>query len=105
MLIVRLLNVPGADVVADVAAEDPVAEHGPQLARNGAAIFNRLIRDAQAREHLIAVGERAGGAQIEASTAGAAMIAIGLQRYVEFDVGENLGEEKIRAVVAVQNHR
>src|ERR1700722_7839411 len=38
--------VPGTYFLADIAAENPVAEFGPQLARNRAAIFDGEIRDA-----------------------------------------------------------
>ncbi len=33
------------------------------------------------------------------------MVAVGLHRRLKFDVGENLGQKKVRTVVAVQNHR
>ncbi len=33
------------------------------------------------------------------------MVAVRFHRRLEFDVGENLGEKKVRTVFAVQNHR
>src|SRR5258705_8772307 len=87
--------VPRADLVANVASEDPVADFRAQLARNRSAIFNRLVRDAEIGAHHVTVGERAGRAKIEASAAGAAMLAVRLRARLEFDVGENLGEKKV----------
>ncbi len=66
-----------------------------------AAMFDRQIRDAQAGFEEQAVGERAGGAEIQALPAGSAMITVRFRRSFEFEVGENFGEKKIRAAITV----
>src|SRR5689334_11871605 len=100
----REVAVPWADFVANVASEDPVAELRTQLAWNRAAIFDRLVGDAEIGTHHVAVGERASRTEIEASPAGAAMLAIRFRARLELDVGKNLGEKKVRAMIAIEEH-
>ena len=51
----RSTRVPGADVLADVAAENMVADARAELFRNRAAQLDGQIRDAAARVHLPAL--------------------------------------------------
>src|SRR5207244_10308774 len=57
--------VPGADVLADVAAVDPVAERFPVLVRNRLARL-RPVREAPRRVERAGLAERARGAGAEA---------------------------------------
>src|SRR5260370_17446927 len=82
----REIAVPRADLVADVAAEDPVAEFRPQVARNRATIFDGLVRDAEIGAHHITVRERASRTEIDTSPPGAAMPALNFRPPHPFDL-------------------
>jgi hypothetical protein len=59
--------VDGADLLADVAAEDVVADQRTQLQRDGAAVLDGEVRDAAAAIEHIRGDEGAGGAGVEAA--------------------------------------
>src|SRR5262245_37527146 len=98
------MRVPRADLLADVAAEEPHPDFRSELARNRATIFDRQIGNALARLHHIAIFERVRRAQIQALAASTAMLSIGSVRAIEFDVSKNFGEKKIGAALARQQH-
>src|SRR5216683_3781509 len=91
----RRVVVPRTDLLTDVASEDPVAELGAQLGGDWSAMFDRQVGDAYARLDHVAVGERIGGAEVEASAARPAMLAIWFGGHREFDVGENFAEKEV----------
>jgi hypothetical protein len=68
--------VPGADREAIVAAEDPVADLGPQLCRDGALVLDGEVRDAAPGIELERGREGVRRAGVEAAAAGAAMVAL-----------------------------
>ena len=74
----RGLAVPWAGVLAEVAAEHPVADAGAQLARDGAAVLDGEVRDAAPRIELVGGGKGPRGADVEAGGALAAMVALGV---------------------------
>src|SRR5690606_7647025 len=64
--------IEGADLLADVAAEDPAPDRRPQRARDGAAQLDGEVGDAAARVERVGVDEGARGAGVEAGAAAAA---------------------------------
>ena len=72
--------VPGADILADVASENLPAQMRAQLLRNGAALFDREIGNAEARVHLVGGDQRSGRTRIEAARATAATVGRHLER-------------------------
>ena len=68
--------VPRAHLLADVAAEDPVAD-SPAAARAGSRReLDREVRDAEPRVDLVGRDDRAGRARVEAARARAAVLAL-----------------------------
>src|SRR5271170_3107978 len=66
--------IPGADVLANVTAEDVTAHGLAQGLGNGAAKLDRQVGDAEARIHHVGFDERSRGAGIDAFCARAAEI-------------------------------
>src|SRR5690606_22110418 len=92
--------VPGADQLAVVAAEDAVADQGPQFLGDAAAQFDGQVADAAAGVDAVGRHDRPGRADVDAAAAGAAM---GAGRFVhrQRQVGEQLAEEEPAAAAAV----
>ena len=67
-------EIPGTDVLADVAAEQMAADRRPLRFRNRALQLDREIRDAARRIDLVFVDDRAGRTRVDAQRAGAALI-------------------------------
>src|ERR1019366_9004178 len=101
--------VPGADVLADVAADNGVAHLCAKFFRDRAAQLDSEIGDAAARVENIRRGECLRGAGVEAARAGAAQIGGGRLGWVErgresgFEIegGENDSEKKPRAELPI----
>src|ERR1700690_4417938 len=70
----RRVSIPGADVLANITAEDHAADPGAQVFRNRAAQLDRDVRDAAAGIEQVRLGDRLSRARIEAKTALAAEI-------------------------------
>src|SRR5690242_13861001 len=66
--------VPGADVLADVATKNMMAERRPQLLRDAAAFFNGEISDAAARIELAGSDKRLRRTRIEAARTASASV-------------------------------
>src|SRR5579875_3200316 len=85
-----------ADLLADVASEDPVTHQWAQLARDDAAMFDREVRDAAVAVDDVGSDYSAGraGAQTEVTAA-----AIGAQRLIlgQLQLGQDLAQEDPRA--------
>src|SRR5918995_5324277 len=82
----------GADLLADVTAEDPVAEVRSQLARDRAALLDGLKRDAQRRMDRVRGDDRARRAAIETDAAPSAVLGqwlIGLEVEIEQQLAEH----------------
>src|SRR5690625_240140 len=92
--------VPGADELAVVAAEDAVADRGPQLLRDGAFVFDGEVGDAAAGVEAVGRGDGPGGADVDAAGAAA---AVGGRRLVhrQREIKVDLAEEEPRAPVAI----
>src|SRR5580704_8448843 len=91
-------QVPGADVLANVAAKDMRADSAPVLLRNWAAQFDSKVGDAAARVHRVL---RSGGnqsfgrARVDATGAGSA--AIGRRRIdLQFERCDQLAQKEPR---------
>ena len=69
------LDVDGANVLTDVAAEDPVGHEGANFEGDVAAIFDGLMGDAFFVVDDVGGGQGAGGAGLEAEGAGAAVFS------------------------------
>src|SRR5437764_981970 len=96
--------VPGADLLADVAAEHPVAHSGTQLGRDWAAVLDREVRDAAGGVELTRADDRLRRAGVEARAAGAAVLVyerIGWQ----LGRGDDRTQHKVRAVAPGQETR
>src|SRR5262249_39913302 len=70
----RGLAVPGTDVLADVAAEDPAVQVLRGLILEGPPMLDRPVADALPRVELIRTHEGSGRAGIEASGAGPTVV-------------------------------
>ena len=66
--------VPGADILTDIAAVEPVAELGVEFIGDGGGVLDREVGDTFPCVELIWGGDCAGGTGIEATTTGAAAI-------------------------------
>src|SRR3712207_9060029 len=64
----------GADLLADVAAEDPVAEVRSQLAWNRTALLDRLKRDARRRVDRVRGDDRSRRAAVETDATASAIL-------------------------------
>src|SRR5262245_54889086 len=100
----RRLSVPGADLLADVAAEEPVADARPPLIGNGASQLDGQITDAAARVEDAGGGEGIGGTGVEAGSASAAVAGLEGRIRSQLDVQQQAGEEEVTAEVLVQEH-
>src|SRR5260221_265583 len=69
--------VPRTHRQAVVAAEDPVADGGPELRRNDPLMLDRQIGDAAARIQLVRRREGVGRADVQAAAAAPAMVGLG----------------------------
>ena len=70
----RRAMIPGADILAHIAAEEPIAETCSQFVRNGFPQFDRQITDALRRIEHVRLGKRLRRTGIETSPAAAAMV-------------------------------
>ena len=90
--------IPRADVLADVAADDGVADVRAKFFRNFAAKLDGEIRDAAARVENVGLREGLRGASVEAARTRAAEIGrrrlAGPESGIESERGENHAEEK-----------
>src|ERR1700678_3086335 len=74
ILAYRRAAIPGAHILADVAAKDLTAHLCTQWLSNWPPLFNRKVGDTEARIHLVGRDQGAGGAGIEASRATTAAV-------------------------------
>ena len=93
--------VPRAHELAVVAAVDAVAQRLAELRGNRGAQLDRQIRNATRRVQLVRRDDRAGRTDIDAGTAGAAVVG---RRLIERQrqVGEDLAKKEPRAGVAME---
>ena len=96
----RSAAVPGADVLADVAAEDVRADAGAMLLRNRAAQLDREVGDAERRVEPLPGHDGRGRAGVDAARAGAAAVG---RRRVRRDVErhQQFAQEEPRAQLLV----
>ncbi len=74
ILAYRGTAIPGAHILADVAAKDLTTHVGTERLSDRAALFYGQVSDTEARIHLVGRNQGAGGAGIDASRAAAAAI-------------------------------
>jgi hypothetical protein len=74
-------SIPGADVLADVAAEDLAADGGAEIFRDASLLLDGEVGDAARGVHLVRGDEGVGRAGIDAARAGAAAVG----RDLEYD--------------------
>jgi hypothetical protein len=86
------LVVPGAGFLAEVAAEEPVADQRALGVGERAAAFDRQVGDAAARVELARGGQGAGRAGVEAGAAGAAVVGGEGSVDGEIEVGEDAAD-------------
>src|ERR1700722_7756316 len=91
----RSFPVPGADILADVAAEQVAPHTGSHLFGNFAALLDREIGNAQVGIELVGRDQRVGGAGLDAARAGATAVGRRQVRY-EFERSQNHAQEKPR---------
>lgn len=94
-------DVVRADVLAEVAAEEPVADFRPELQRDWAAIFYGEVGDAEAGINSSIRFYGLGRADIYAPSAGATLtLPSGRLVWGEIQCRDNFGEEDIRTIFA-----
>src|SRR5206468_168636 len=89
--------IPRADLLAHVAAEDPVADERPQIARDRALELDREVGDAEPSVELVGRDDRAGRAGRDAAGARAAALTRERGVGIERPVHEDLAEQEPRA--------
>ncbi len=101
----RGVPVPGTDLLADVAAEDPVAHLRPELLGDRPLQLDGQVGDAAAGVQLPGAADGVGGAGLDA--AGAAPAAIGLEGFVrrQLQGGEQLAQQQPGAQLRVDEDR
>jgi len=94
--------IPGTDVLANVAAKNPITDSLPQGIWNGLAVFNREVADAATAVEYIRCNERIGRASVE--TCRTRTTVIGLLRWIviEFHIGEQRGQKKPTAGLSIE---
>jgi len=68
-------TVPGTNLLANIATEDPILQLQPERVRDGPLVFNGLVRNALRRIQRAVLADAAGWAGFDAAAAGTAMIA------------------------------
>src|SRR5690625_2112523 len=101
-LSVGCFPVPRADILADVASENPILNHLFFIRADLLLELNRQIGDAFASIHTVGFGDRIGRACIDAPGAGSAVIADG-SIIDKGDINDHLSDKKPRAVLFVQD--
>src|SRR6185437_7581418 len=97
--------VPRANVLTDVAAENPISQATAQLQGNGVLQFDRQVTDAFAAIEHVRLDERAGRTSIQACPASAAMICRMRRIVFKLDVSQQRGEEEPASCVFVEQER
>ena len=101
----RGVPVPRTDLLTDVTTEDPVADPGPQVRCDRAAILDCERADAAAGVEHPRLHERAGRAGVEAGGAGAAVVHLERRVGRQVEVGEQRREQKVAAGAGIDEHR
>src|SRR5690606_38063199 len=70
-------EVPGADLLAVVAAEEPGPRLGLELVRHRAAVLDRQVGDAASRVDHVGTGKGVGGAGAKAAAARSTEVLVG----------------------------
>ena len=99
------MTVPRTDLLADVAAEDPVLHAGPQIGGDRPVVFDRKRADAPAGVEHTRLHEGAGRTGVEAGRAGAAVVHLDWRVGREFEVGQQRRQKKETARAWVDQHR
>src|SRR5205823_14415679 len=89
-------GVVGTHLLANVAAEDPVAEQRSQLRVDRSTVFDRQIGDAALGFEVIRLAQCIGGTGVNAQATRAAILLDGFIE-LELDVGQERAEEHERA--------
>ena len=92
--------IPGADVLADIAAKDPIADPLSQGIRNRLTEFDRQVANALAAIEDIRLNKRIGRTGIETGSAGATMVRLVRLVVVEFQIGEQGSQKKTNCLPA-----
>src|SRR5690606_32756283 len=96
--------IPGTDVVADVAAEDPPVEFLLELAGNRPLLLDGEIGDAPGGVENPGLHEGRRGAGIEAAGTGAAVVGGERRIRRELEVGEDRPDEEPRSGAGPDEH-
>src|SRR5215510_8380724 len=98
------VTIPGADILADVTAEGPLADTLPELGGDRPTMLDRQIRDAAPGVEHVGANESPGGARVQAPCAGATAV---WQGRVSLDLRrrQHGPDEEEGAEVRVEKHR
>jgi hypothetical protein len=100
----RELEVPGADILAHIAAEHPITHQRCNGWIDLAAVLDRQVGDAPATVEHARFGEGARGTGVEAACAAAAAIRLEGRVQSELEVGEHACKEEERPAPRVDQH-
>ena len=97
-------QVPGANLLTDVAAENPVTHLGAQVDGNGVLKFDRQIGDTTAGIQCAVGQDAVRGAGLDAARATAAMVSLEGGVYFQFNAQKDLGQHEVRSRFRVDQH-
>ena len=86
--------IPRANVLANVAAKNPVADILPKLLGDSATQLNSEVADASRRVQHVRLRERVGGTCVQASRTCAAVIQLKSFVVFQFQIGEQRREKE-----------
>jgi len=100
----RGLAVPRANILADVASEQPLPHFAPQVVRDRAAQLDRQVTDAPPAVELVWPDECVGRAGVEAASTRAAVVGGVRLVVIQFEVGEQRAQKDPTAQPLVDEH-
>jgi len=96
------MMIPGTDILANVAAKNPIAHSLPQRFGNGLAEFNGEVADAATAVQYIRCNERIGRAGVETCRTRTTVVGLLGWIVVEFHIGEQGGQKKPTAGLSIE---
>ncbi len=94
--------IPGANILADIAAEQPIADAGAKFVRNRLPQLDGQVTDASPRIEHISIDKRLRRAGIQTSSAGAAVVGFMRRVVFQLQVGQQCRQKEPTSHLFVQ---